>query len=66
MHIYRLNESFFSLSFKGYYGKMPWASIPAAQGTAAIKQALATSLKIQGKILMRMNTQNNTCVDACF
>lgn len=34
--------------FEDYYGKMPWLSIPAEQGSAAIKNNLAQKLGIQG------------------
>ncbi|KAL3897456.1 MAG: hypothetical protein SGARI_006914 [Bacillariaceae sp.] len=35
-------------SFKEYYGKMPWLAIPSEEGTAKIKNELATTLGIQG------------------
>ena len=34
--------------FEGYYAKMPWLAIPSAQGSAAIKNNLAQTLKITG------------------
>jgi nucleoredoxin len=34
--------------FEAYYGKMPWLAIPTEEGSAAIKQSLATTLGIQG------------------
>mmetsp|Transcript_5392 Transcript_5392/g.12804 ORF Transcript_5392/g.12804 Transcript_5392/m.12804 type:complete len:247 (-) Transcript_5392:1376-2116(-) len=35
-----------SEEFEGYYGKMPWLSIPPIQGSAAIKQKLAETLGV--------------------
>jgi nucleoredoxin len=34
--------------FDTYYGTMPWLAIPAEQGTAEVKNKLATTLGIQG------------------